>query len=82
MRELFAHIGPCGGRARRSRRCSSARGRGPRSARPATGRPRTSSASIGRWRDDLSPALQEACAEAFAAPLAAFGYEAGTRGAA
>ena len=39
-------------------------------------------ASIGRWRDDLPPTLQEACAEAFAAPLAAFGYEAGTRGAA
>lgn len=39
-------------------------------------------ASMGRWRDDLSPALQEACAEAFAAPLAAFGYETGTRGAA
>jgi len=39
-------------------------------------------ASMGRWRDDLTPALQEACAEAFAAPLAAFGYETGTRGAA
>ena len=39
-------------------------------------------ASMGRWRDDLSPGLQEACAQAFAAPLAAFGYETGTRGAA
>ncbi len=39
-------------------------------------------ASIGRWRHDLPAALQEACAEAFAAPLAAFGYETGTRGAA
>lgn len=39
-------------------------------------------ASIGRWRNDLTPALQEACADAFAASLAAFGYETGTRGAA
>jgi hypothetical protein len=36
-------------------------------------------ASIGRWQDDLEPALQDACAEAFAVPLEAFGYEAGTR---
>jgi hypothetical protein len=39
-------------------------------------------ASIGRWREDLPPALQDACGEAFAEALAAFGYETGTRGAA
>jgi hypothetical protein len=33
------------------------------------------SASIGRWRDDLAPSLQQACAEAFGEALAAFGYE-------
>ncbi|HZO59267.1 MAG TPA: sulfotransferase domain-containing protein [Solirubrobacterales bacterium] len=33
--------------------------------------------SIGRWRDDLSPELQEACREAFGEALAALGYEAG-----
>ena len=32
-------------------------------------------ASIGRWRRDLDPALQAACAEAFGESLAAFGYE-------
>jgi hypothetical protein len=32
-------------------------------------------ASIGRWRADLPPALQDACDEAFAESLAAFGYE-------
>jgi hypothetical protein len=32
-------------------------------------------ASIGRWRTDLPPALQDACDEAFAESLAAFGYE-------
>ena len=31
--------------------------------------------SIGRWREDLSPALQEACAEAFGDALEALGYE-------
>jgi hypothetical protein len=30
--------------------------------------------SIGRWREDLSPALQEACLEAFGEALDAFGY--------
>lgn len=31
-------------------------------------------ASIGRWRTDLSPALQSLCQEVLAAPLQAFGY--------
>ena len=31
--------------------------------------------SIGRWRNDLSPALQEACAEAFGDALESLGYE-------
>lgn len=31
--------------------------------------------SVGRWRRDLAPSLRQACAEAFAEPLAAFGYE-------
>jgi Sulfotransferase family len=33
-----------------------------------------SAASIGRWREDLSPELQEACERTFAEPLEAFGY--------
>ena len=32
-------------------------------------------ASIGRWQRDLPQGVQEACREAFAGPLAAFGYE-------
>jgi hypothetical protein len=32
------------------------------------------SASSGRWRTDLSPAMQEACTEAFEGPLRQFGY--------
>jgi hypothetical protein len=32
-------------------------------------------ASIGRWRRELDPHLQGVCAEAFAGPLAEFGYE-------
>ena len=32
-------------------------------------------ASIGRWRRDLEPRLQAVCDEAFAEPLAEFGYE-------
>jgi len=32
-------------------------------------------ASIGRWRTDLSPALQQICHEVLAGPLHAFGYE-------
>jgi hypothetical protein len=32
-------------------------------------------ASIGRWRSDLAPELQDACAEAFEPALAEFGYE-------
>ena len=36
-------------------------------------------ASIDRWQRDLPADVQQACAEAFAEPLAAFGYEAGTR---
>jgi hypothetical protein len=32
-------------------------------------------ASIGRWRRDLNPALQEACQEAFPELLGAFGYD-------
>jgi hypothetical protein len=31
--------------------------------------------SIGRWRDDLAPELQDACNEAFGDALAAFGYD-------
>jgi hypothetical protein len=31
-------------------------------------------ASIGRWREDLAPNIAAACEEAFADPLAAFGY--------
>ena len=31
--------------------------------------------SIGRWRDDLSPALQDACAEAFGDALESLGYQ-------
>lgn len=31
-------------------------------------------ASIGRWRDDLSPDIAAACEESCAGPLAAFGY--------
>lgn len=32
------------------------------------------SASSGRWQSDLSPAMQEACTEAFEGPLRQFGY--------
>ena len=32
-------------------------------------------ASIGRWRHDLSPALQAVCAEALGEDLAWFGYD-------
>jgi hypothetical protein len=32
-------------------------------------------ASVGRWRRDLSPSVQNACRDAFAGALAAFGYE-------
>lgn len=31
--------------------------------------------SVGRWRNDLPLGLEQACSEAFAEPLAAFGYE-------
>lgn len=33
-----------------------------------------SAASMGRWREDLAPELADACEEAFAEPLEAFGY--------
>jgi hypothetical protein len=32
-------------------------------------------ASVGRWKRDLDPELRSLCAEVFAAPLEAFGYE-------
>jgi hypothetical protein len=32
-------------------------------------------ASVGRWRRELEPDLQELCAEVFAESLAEFGYE-------
>ena len=39
------------------------------------GTSRDAEASIGRWRKDLSPELQEVCERELAEPLAAFGYE-------
>ena len=32
-------------------------------------------ASVGRWRRDLEPSLQELCADAFGETLYEFGYE-------
>ena len=37
-------------------------------------------ASIGRWRHDLEPRLQEVCDQAFAGALDEFGYEPATTG--
>ena len=48
---------------------------------PELERHRTSesaSASIGRWRRDLDPSLQQTAAEAFNEALSAFGYEIGS----
>ena len=81
MRELFGQLGLSADAETVAQVLERARARAPE--RQAGHRTTVNEqASMGRWRDDLSPALQEACAEAFAAPLAAFGYETGTRGAA
>ena len=79
--ELFEHIGLAADGDTVSQVLERARARAPE--RQAGHRTTADeNASIGRWRNDLPEALQAACAEAFAGPLAAFGYETGTRGAA
>jgi hypothetical protein len=80
LRTLFEHTGLAAGDDTVAQVLERARARAPE--RQAGHRTTADeNASIGRWRNDLPPALQAACAEAFAAPLAAFGYETGTRGA-
>ena len=79
--ELFEHIGVAADGDTVSQVLERARARAPE--RQAGHRTTANeNASIGRWRNDLPDTLQAACAEAFAEPLAAFGYETGTRGAA
>ena len=81
LAELFAHIGLAADAETMAQVLERARARAPeRQAGHRTTADET--ASIGRWREDLPPALQDACAEAFAEALAAFGYETGMRGAA
>ena len=74
LRTLLDHVGLESGDDEVAGVLERARARAPdRQARHRT--TPDEAASIGRWRRDLPPALQEACAEAFGPALEAFGYE-------
>ncbi len=75
LRALFEHTGLAAGAETVADVLERARATAPQrqSAHRTTA---DEAASVGRWRRDLAPALQEACADAFAAPLRAFGYDA------